>query len=114
MTIEEEVIDLLEDNDITVYPGSIPTNGTYPNVVMQKISHPEIRSHQGIELEYPRFQLTCWGKTYQESVELAYLVVSIFNLNQVDFKLATKEGELDVKETEVSLYRRILDFYIWY
>lgn len=115
--IEETLVNVLQTAGLTVYPGSIPARGSYPCVVYQKISNPLIRTHVGNALEYPRFQLTCWGRgetAASQAITTAETVKTAIDLNQIDFKLATKESELDIDETEQGLYRRILDFFIWH
>lgn len=114
--IEEVLVDFLQDSGLTVYPDSIPAKGSYPCVVYQRISTPLIRTHEGNALQYPRFQLTCWGNGASgkaDALQTADTVKSVLDLNQINFMLVTKEGEFDVNEPEPNLYRRILDFYIW-
>lgn len=113
MTVETVLINVLQQAGLTVYPLSVPADGIYPCVVYQRISTPQIRSHAGVELEYPRMQLSCWGKRFSDVVSTAETVKQVLDLNRVNFKLATKESELDVKDVEPGLYRRILDFFIW-
>ena len=114
--IEEILATVLENASLNVYLGSVPVNGDYPCVVYQKISAPEIRTHQGVVLYLPRFQITCWGKgdnAGADAIATAQTVKDVLDFNQTDFKLATKEAELDIDETEQNLYRRILDYFIW-
>lgn len=115
MTIQETIRALLTAQGLRVYPLSVPkSGGIYPNVVYQTISNTEIRSHEGLEMEKPRMQFTCWAKTYQECVETAQTVKSVISLNRTDFEMATKENEFDIKELESGLYRTVLDFFIWH
>ena len=113
MTIETDLVALLQAQGLTLYPGSIPENGTYPNVVYQRITTTDIRSHKGIEIERPRFQLSCWAKSYKTSVETAQTVKAVLDLNQIQFKLATRENEFDFPDVEAKLYRRILEYILW-
>ena len=113
MSVETELVTLLQDAGLTVYPLSIPEGGAFPCVVYQRISTPQIRSHEAVEMEHPRIQLACWGKTFAQAVVTAETVKTALDLNQIDFKLAVQEGELDLKEPESNLYRRVLDFFIW-
>jgi hypothetical protein len=113
VTVERDLVTLLQNQGLTVYPGTIPENGTYPNVVYQRISTPQIRTHAGVALEYPRFQLSCWARSYGDSLATALTVKEALDLNQVTFKLATQEGELDLMDEEAELYRRVLDFFLW-
>ena len=113
MTVQATLVSLLQGAGLTVYPLTVPQNGTYPNVVYQRVSNMQVRTHSGVALERPRVQLSCWAKTYAECVATAQTVKAALDLNQTDFKLATKENELDAQEVETGLYRIILDFYVW-
>lgn len=111
--MEQTLKTLLSNIGYPVYALSIPSNGTIPCYVYQKISSVEIRSHSGNELERARFQVSCWGNTYEQAKTLAQAVKTALDLNKINFKLATKENEIDEKETESNLYRVIVDFYLW-
>lgn len=104
---------VLDTTNYPVYALSIPTNGALPCIVYQRISTYQIRSHSGNEMERPRFQISCWANTYSGAKTVAEAVKTALDLNQTNFKLATKEDELDDKEVETNLYRKILDFYVW-
>lgn len=110
---EPIIIDLLEGAGLTIYPDKVPAKGTYPCVVYQRISTPLIRTHVGDALEYPRIQLTCHAKTRKEANDTAAIVKGILTNNTTDFKLATKESELDNNDDETNLYSRILEYFIW-
>lgn len=111
--MEETLVNVLRDTNYPVYPLSIPTNGTYPCIVYQKVSNLNIRSHSGNEMVRPRFQISCWAKSYGEALTVAEAVKTALDLNQINFELAILENELDDKEVETNLYRKMLDFYIW-
>lgn len=111
--MEATLKSVLKSTGYPVYALSIPTNGTIPCIVYQRISTVQYRSHVRNELERPRFQISCWAKTYDEAKTVSEAVKTALDLNQVNFKLATKENELDDKEVETNLYRKILDFYVW-
>lgn len=104
---------VLDSTNYPVYALAVPTNGTYPCIVYQRISTFQMRSHSGNELERPRFQISCWANSYAEAKTVSEAVKTALDLNQVNFKLATKENELDDKEIETNLYRKILDFFVW-
>jgi hypothetical protein len=104
---------VLDGTNYPVYALSVPTDGTYPCIVYQRVSTLQVRSHQGNEIERPRFQISCWAKTYTGAKTVSEAVKTVLDLNQVNFKLATKENELDDKEVETNLYRKLLDFYVW-
>jgi hypothetical protein len=111
--METTLVTLLRTLGYPVYALSVPTDGTYPCIAFQRVSTLPIRSHQGNEMERPRFQISCWGNTYAVAKTISEAVKTALDLNQTNFELATKENELDDLETETKLYRKILDFYVW-
>jgi hypothetical protein len=111
--MEDTLKTLLKTLGYPVYAIAVPTDGTIPCIVYQRISTLQIRSHQGNEIERPRFQISCWGNTYAVAKTISEAVKTALDLNQINFKLATKENELDDLETETKLYRKLLDFYLW-
>ena len=113
MTVEITLVSLLEAHGLKVYPGSIPENGTYPNVVFQRVLTTDLRSHEAIEMEMPRFQLSCWAKSYKASVDTAQIVKNALNLNQTDFKLSIRVNEFDTRDQETTLFRRLLEYILW-
>lgn len=104
---------VLKSTGYPVYANSVPVTGDYPCIVYKRVSTYEIVSHSGSEMERPRFQISCWAKKYSDALLVADAVKSVLNLNQINFKLATKQNELDDEEKESKLHRRILDFYLW-
>lgn len=112
--IEETLVTVLKGTGKNVYAISVPPNGSYPCIVYQRVSTSHIRTHSGNELKRPRFQISCWGKSYSEAKALSESVKALLDLNKVNFELATMENELDEQETETKLYRKILDFFIWF
>lgn len=111
--MESTLKTLLKTLGYSVYALSVPSNGNYPCIVYQRVSTLQLRSHSGNELEKPRFQVSIWAKSYDEAKTISESVKSLLDLNMTNFKLVTKENELDDSETEAKLYRKILDFYIW-
>lgn len=111
--IEETLLTVLQTTGKPVYSLSVPTDGTYPCIVYQRVSTVQYRSHSQNELERPRFQITCWAKKYSDAKTLSESVKTALDLNQVNFDLATKENEFDYKETETGLYSKVLDFFVY-
>ena len=113
-TIEEDIYSLLTASPaLTAYPLSVPTDGSFPCVVYQRIATVQNRHMTGNGLEKIRYQLTAWGKTYASSLATAKSAKIKFDLNTTNFVLATKENQLEAKEVETGLYSTILEFYIW-
>jgi hypothetical protein len=104
---------VLDTTNYPVYSLSVPTDGSYPCVVYQRISTLQLRTNEGNALEKCRFQVSCWGSSYAEAKTVSEAVKTALDLNQINFKLATKENEIDDKETETNLYRKVLDFFVW-
>lgn len=104
---------LLKTLGYPVYVLSVPANGTYPCIVYQRIDTLQNRSHSGNSLEKPRFQISCWGKTYDSAKTVAEAVKAALDLYKTNFKLVVKDNELDDMDVESNNYRKILDFFVW-
>lgn len=113
MSVETVLITLLEGEGLDVYGGAIPENKPLPAVVYQRISTPQIRTHVGVAMEYPRMQITIWGSKQKDVSDIAETINAVLDTNQINFKLATKENEFDITEVEPNLHRRILEYFIW-
>jgi len=111
--IEDTIVAMLDSAGITNYPLVPPHDAPTPCVVYQKISMMDMRSHEGYVAERGRWQFSCYAYTYPESKDLAETVKALFDLNQIDFELATREGEIDTPDPDTGLFRKILDFFIW-
>lgn len=110
-TIEQDLKSTL--SGITLYPDAIPSDATFPNAVYQQVSELPVRHHGGNALRRIRYQITVYGKTKNSSVTLANSIKATLDLNQTDFKLATKQNEFSTKEAESGLYATVLEFFIW-
>jgi hypothetical protein len=114
MSIEETLVSILNDADVRVYALALPSDGTaeLPAAVYQRISTRQFRHMEGNGLVRPRMQVTCWGTTYESSLDLAETVKTTLDLNTTDFELAVKENEIHTIEAEPGLFATLLDFMI--
>lgn len=111
--IEEDLVTAL--SGLTVYPLSLPSKGeaVFPCVVYQQISDKQFKSHSGNTLRRIRYQLRCLGTTYTTCLAVANTVKGNLDLNKINFKFASKQNELSIKEVESGLFSTVLDFFIW-
>ena len=72
-----------------------------------------MRHHGGQDMVRRRLQVACWAKTYAAAVTLADQVRAALDLNQTNIELITAETISDFKDAKASLYRRIVEFYVW-
>ena len=115
MILENTIVTLLENLDITPYALVAPHDAVTPCVVYQQITTFPLRSHEGYVADRSRWQLSCYAHDRTEVLDLAEQVRAAFDLNQTDFELSTKESEIETVDssTDARLYRKILDFNIW-
>lgn len=95
-----------------VYPLVLPEGCARPAIVIQKISTDGFNSLDGAnDLEYPRFQFSCYGESYSSAVSVALQLKEA-----VKGSALLKEylsSERDDYEPETKLFRRTVDFMIW-
>ena len=114
MTVENDIVNLLNTTGYLTYHLVLPESPTLPAMVLQRISTIPDRTHNGNSIEKARFQVTVWAKKFDECRTLALSIKNKMDLNQSNFELATKENEIDIVENETKLFSTILDFYVWY
>lgn len=113
MILENTIVTLLENLDITPYPLVAPHDAVTPCVVYQQITTNPLRTHEGYVADRSRWQLSCYAHERTEVLTLADSVRAAFDLNQIDFELSTAESEIETVDPDTGLYRKILDFNIW-
>ena len=87
---------------------------TVKNCITYKlISTVPIRTMSATILEKNRIQLDCWGDTLSKSRALAAKMKTLLDLNKTSFTISYLIDDLAVKDLETTLFRSILDFYIW-
>lgn len=110
--LENTIVSILENVDIVPYPLVAPHDAVTPCVVYQQITTFPLRSHEGYVSDRSRWQMSCYAHERDEVLNLADTVRAAFDLNQIDFELATAESEIETVD-QTGLYRKILDFNIW-
>ena len=112
-TLEDVIVGILENLQITPYPLVAPHDAVTPCAVYQQISTFPLRTHEGYVADRSRWQLSCYAHDRDEVIDLAAQVKAAFDINQTDFELSTAEGEIETVDDESGLFRKILDFQIW-
>lgn len=110
--LEDTIAGILENVDIVPYPIVAPHDAVTPCVVYQRVSTFPLRSHDGYVIGRSRWQLSCYAHDRDEVLNLADTVRAAFDLNIIDFELATAESEIETVD-DSELYRKILEFQIW-
>jgi len=116
---------LVNDNAVKAittrcYPVMLPQNPVYPLILYTKISG--MRDHHlngSSGKAHPRFQIDAWGETYAQAKSLAGAIRDALDSYEgtVD---TTKIGscllisEIDTYESEIKIFRTIMDFIIWH
>ena len=113
MILEDTIVSVLENVGVIPYPLVAPHDPVTPCVVYQRITHPPFRTHEGNAADRGLWQFSCYAHERNEVLDLAETVRAAFDLNQIDFELATMESEIETIDADSQLYRKILDFNIW-
>lgn len=97
-----------------VYAMQLPERPEFPAIVYQRISGPRAGP-----LWRPRYQLSCWARSYREAEALAEAVTTAlhgFNgdIDGVEGVVLVASDGLDDYEPDTGLYRRILDIYLYH
>ena len=100
--------------DSRVYVMQLPDTPEFPAIVMQRISGPRASI-----LWRPRYQLSCWARSYKEAEELAENVTEALHGFHGDIDgthgvILVESNGLDDYEPETGLYRRIVDIYLYH
>jgi hypothetical protein len=118
---EQDIVSVLNGGGLTAYADVMPQDGTavFPNVVYTIVPGGRtIRSHGRTVMRKKLVQFTCWGEGETgktDSLATANRVIQLFDLNKINFELATEEsgGGFSIKELNPELSSKILEFYIW-
>lgn len=111
--LEDTIVRILENVGIVPYPLVAPHDAETPLVVYQQVSTFPLRAHEGYVIGRSRWQLSCYAHDRSEVLELADTVRAAFDLNQIDFELATAESEIETVDADSGLFRKILEFQFW-
>ncbi len=114
MSAEDAILNVLSSNGIKCFPLFAPHDEPAPFVVYQEIpSDLNVRSHVGDEAKRSLWQLTAWDYSYSEARDLAVRLKGLFHLNVTDFEFSAVENKFDLPDPESSLYRKIIEVYLW-
>lgn len=95
-----------------IYPLLLPQDYDLPAITYTKISGSRINAKTGqTGLANPRFQFSCWGKTYLEAKKVADAVRIAMNQFKGD---AYMQDEQDFYEPDTGLYHVPVDFIVWH
>ena len=104
-----------------IYPMLMPQNCVNPAITYQKISGAVVQAFQkDTNLAHPIFQVSCWGKTYQEvkgvakQIKLALRDFSGLMGGAVPVSAVLIQGEVDDYETDSKTFSIKIDFEIWH
>lgn len=98
-----------------LYPVTLPQTPTLPAVIYQRVSGPEVYSHQGFSnLVTPRFQFDCRGLTYASAKAVAAQVKAALRgykglMGTVSVNGARIENDLDASDPELGHYSVLID-----
>lgn len=105
-----------------IYPLVLPQNVAYPAIRYQRISTPRVYSKSGPSGDSrPRLQIDCWALTYGDAKRLADAVETAMkgfagthNGHRVASVVCDDEQDGYEPDPAPPVYRRTLDFLIWY
>ncbi len=131
MTIEEALYSYLKGYaglaalvSTRIYPLILPQDSTFPAVTYQRISGPRIHTMGNDPgLAYPRFQVSCWGKTYASAKAVAAQVIAALQNQRnttwggtggVMVQASILESDRDLYEPDTQVYHVPVDVTIWF
>jgi hypothetical protein len=100
-----------------VYGDVLPENATIPAIVYQRISTQYSKNAYGrnVGLYRPRFQLAIWATTKAVTIDAGLQIVDALDGHRDGtIGMATIEDTLDLYDAGASLYRRIVDVFLWH
>lgn len=104
-----------------MYPGKLPQTPVFPSLTYNRISSTQEYEFEGDEVDVrpSRFQIDAWDDGYDGMTVLAEAVrtrltghIGAMGTDTVQF--IEIEDMMDEYETETQLWRRIIDFIVWY
>lgn len=98
-----------------LYPMMRPHSTPTPAVTYQRVSGQRANSLAGFTsgLTQIRVQVDCWGATYEAAGELASAIAARMDTAAASFS-SLLVFDQDVYEEDVRLFRRVLDFNVWF
>ena len=120
--IEEGLVTWLKANialaGTRVHRMKLPQNPVLPAITYFKVSGVRWHSHQGPSgIAQPRFQISCWGTTYDDAKHLSEEVRKDMDcytglMGVVRVQACFLLNEIDLSTPEVGIYQVALDFQI--
>ena len=103
-----------------IYPLVLPQAPVLPAMTYQRVSGNRVKSLSGPSgLAHPRFQIDCWGATYNEAKTLAQEVRRVIDgyrgqMGSIRVGGAIVLSDRDIHEPEAEDYRVTIDVTIWH
>lgn len=112
MSKQSELVNLIfTTTGSNVYFDQKP-NGVKKCFVWHQISSNPVKNHQMIDHEKTRFQIDCYGDSFNFVETTASMVIAALDNNKTNFIYANYlNGFMDV-DSETGLYRFVLDFMV--
>lgn len=96
-----------------IYPLILPQSPILPAITYSKVSGPRVNSKDGASgLAYPRFQFSCWAKSYGQAKQVAEQIR--LALDTFPSGRAFIENEQDIYEPDTGIHHIPIDFIIWH
>lgn len=94
-----------------IYGGRAPQNTVAPFVVWQRVSGNDLHTLEGAtDLRSGRFQIDCYGATYDQALEMSAAVRAAVQLHDADME-AYLEADRDLFDEQApNFFRRAMDF----
>lgn len=101
-----------------VHPGKAPEQAGLPMLEFFRVSTPRDNTQSSGDVRYPRFQITCWGRTYDEAMALGDQVAAGMGGWRDTVGLKSCAALVDeergpVPDPETGEYQRIVEVVIW-
>lgn len=95
-----------------IFPLVLPEGTEHPAIVVQRVSSGHFPSLSGDgSLERPRFQMSCYARSYSGAKTLAHTLKATMKASQTI--KAISDNESDMYDEPSGLYRVVVDFFIW-
>jgi len=97
------------------YPIKLPEQVTFPALTYFQVSGVEGNTHDGFDdTVEARWQVSCWGKTYEDTrvlAEAVKLALRTFSGDGIEIvKKSSVENETDIYEPDTEIYHIPVDF----
>jgi hypothetical protein len=99
-----------------IHPVIRPQEGVLPAVTYQVVSLDQVSALGGRSdtLRNIRLQVDCWGKAHSDVLSVESAVRARMDTAATSFRSVLSPGGLDDYEPDTKLYRRMLEFSVWF